>query len=189
MEGQRRRLPPLGSIRVFECAARHLSFTRAADELCVTQAAVSHQIKALEEWLGISLFKRLNRCIKLTEAGARYAGPLTIAFDGMADATNSLLTQREPSTLTVGMLESFASIWVLPRLAAFRKQYPELDVRFITMGPDTNALANGDVDMEIRYGKGDWPGLHVKEILREDIFPVCSSSWRKACARCANCQI
>ena len=169
-----RRLPPLVAMRVFECSARYLSFTRAADALGVTPPAVSHQIKALEDWLGTPLFKRLNRSIKLTKAGELYAPLLTNAFDILVEATNKVVNMGGARTLKVAALDSFAAVWLLPRLHRFRERYRDLDVRFTTLGQDADPLSSGSVDLEIRYGHGAWPSLHVEEIMREDIFPVCS---------------
>ncbi len=169
-----RRLPPLIAMRVFECVARHLSFTRAADELCVTPAAVSHQIRTLEDWLGISLFKRLNRSIKLTTAGEVYAVQLTRSFDLMTEATNRVVNMSGAKVLKVATLDSFMAVWLLPRLNIFHGLYKDMNVRFQSLRQEVDALSTGDVDLEIRYGKGNWPGLHRKEILCEDVFPVCS---------------
>jgi len=169
-----RKLPPLLALRVFECAARHLSFTKAADELCVTQAAVSHQIRALEEWFGQPLFLRLNRALKLTDAGQRLVGPLTTSFDAMADITADVAAGDDRQVLNVGVLDSFASAWILPRLADFHARFPDIDLRFIARPIEEDALAAGDADVEIRYGQGHWPSMHVYEFLKEDIFPVCS---------------
>lgn len=169
-----RRLPPLVAMRVFECSARYLSFTRAADVLGVTPPAVSHQIKALEDWLGTPLFKRLNRTIKLTKAGELYAPLLTNAFDILVEATNKVVNLGGARTLKVAALDSFSAVWLLPRLHRFRERHHDLDVRFNSLGQDSDPLASGSVDLEIRYGNGSWPSLHVREIMREDIFPVCS---------------
>ena len=171
-----RKLPPLLALRVFECAGRHLSFTRAADELCVTQAAVSHQIRALEVWFGKPLFLRLTRSLKLTEAGERLLAPLTKAFDIMADVTKDVTAVDGRHVLNVSMLDSFASIWVLPRLQSFHARFPDIDLRFLSRPLEEDALLRGDADVEIRYGDGHWPGMHVYEFLKEDLFPVCSPS-------------
>ena len=169
----RRRLPPLISLRVFEAAARHLSFTKAADELCVTQAAVSHQIKALEEWLGVPLFIRLNRAIKLTDAGQKFSGPLTEAFDILGNVTAEVLSQEVDSTLTIATFDSIASAWLMPRLKGLREMYPELTVRIKTIDKYSD-FVDDDIDLEIRYGDGKWPKFHVTELAEEDLFPVCS---------------
>ncbi len=171
-----RKLPPLLALRVFECSARHLSFTRAAEELCVTQAAVSHQIRALEEWFGKPLFLRLNRTLRLTEAGEVLASPLTQAFDILAAATAEVSNDDGRQILSVVVLDSFASAWILPRLSNFHERFPDIDLRFLAKPVEEDALAAGDADLEIRYGNGNWPGMHVYEFLKEDVFPVCSPS-------------
>jgi LysR family transcriptional regulator, glycine cleavage system transcriptional activator len=168
-----RRLPPLSSLRVFECAARHLSFTRAGDELCVTQAAVSHQIKALEEWVGTPLFRRLNRTLKLTEAGERMLAPLTQALDLMATATRNAVDGPGATVINVATWDSFLSLWLMPRLHRFRAAHPDIDPRFFAKASD-DLLTSGDADVEIRYGGGPWPGVRSERLLEEEIFPVCS---------------
>lgn len=169
-----RRLPPINAMRVFEAAGRHLSFTKAADELHVTQAAVSHQIKALEEWLGVMLFQRLNRGLKLTDEGQEYLGPLTEAFDLMGGATAKLMDQDNVKTLSVSALSSFASIWLLPRLKKFRDRYPDLNVHLVTSRQESDLLLDGDVDLDIRYGEGRWQHMQADVLLKETLFPVCS---------------
>ncbi|MEX2408172.1 MAG: LysR family transcriptional regulator, partial [Rhodovibrionaceae bacterium] len=153
-----RRLPPLNALRAFEAAARHLSFTKAANELNVTQAAVSHQVKALEESLGIVLFKRLNRALLLTEPGQAYLPALREAFDLMDAATRGLLDRGMEGPLKITALPSFAGKWLLPRLHRFRERYPEIDV--MVSAKDTLVdFATAEVDMGIRYGRGDYEGL------------------------------
>ena len=171
-----RKLPPLLGLRVFECVARHLSFTRAADELCVTQAAVSHQVKALEDWLGAPLFQRLSRTIKLTELGETMVGPLTRAFDIMAEATGQALERDQVAPLTVATFDSFASAWIIPRLSRFQERFPDIDVRFIAKRQEDDALSSGDADIEIRYGNGGWPNLQVEKLMGESVVPVCTPS-------------
>jgi len=166
-------LPPLNALRAFEAAARHLSFTRAAEELNVTQAAVSHQIKALEERLGVTLFKRMNRTLLLTDVGQAYLPAVREAFDGLARATALLLKRDRTGALTVSVLPSFAAKWLVPRLGQFRDQHPEIDVRLSTDHHMVD-LGREDVDMAIRYGQGDYPGLDSVRFLNEDVFPVCS---------------
>ena len=169
-----RKLPPLLALRVFECAARHLSFTRAADELCVTQAAVSHQIRALEDWFGKPLFLRLNRTLKLTEAGEILHGPLTQSLDIIAEATTQVANDEGRQTLNVVALDSFVGACIIPVLPKFHMRFPDIDLRFLSRSLEEDTLAAGDAEMEIRYGNGNWPGMHVFEFLKEDIFPVCS---------------
>ena len=168
-----RRLPPLNAIRAFEAAARHLSFTKAAEELFVTQAAVSHQIKALEAALGLQLFRRFNRRLMLTDAGQAYLPPLREALDGIAAATERLRAVEQTGSLKVSVLPSFAAKWLLPRLSRFRERHPEIDV----LVSANNALvdfARDEVDIAIRYGFGRHPELEVKFLMGDRIFPVCS---------------
>ncbi|BAI72200.1 transcriptional regulator [Azospirillum sp. B510] len=166
-----RRLPPLNALRAFEAAARHLSFTKAADELHVTQAAISHQIKALEEWLGLPLFRRMNRALALTEAGQSYLPPVREAMDTLSQATDRLIRADSSGTLTISTMPSFASKWLVPRLMRFQKRHPEMDVRVHSTSQMVD-FARHDVDLAIRFGSGLWPDLRVERLLTEDIFPV-----------------
>jgi len=168
-----RRLPPLNALRAFEAAARHLSFTRAAGELHVTQAAISHQVKALEEHLGRKLFRRLNRALLLTDDGQAYLPSISRAFTLLNDATNDLLTKQAPGPLTVSALPSFAARWLVPRLGRFRQIRPDIDLR-IDPSAALSDFAGGDVDVGIRYGRGKYPGMRADWLMTEDIFPVCS---------------
>lgn len=168
-----RRLPPPISLRVFEAVARHQSFTKAAAELNVTQAAVSHQVKKLEEWLGAPLFLRFNRSIKLTKAGEAYAKPLTRAYDLMANATSAFLQDIGPQSINISTFDSIAACWLAPRIQKFQTRYAEVDIKLITRNRYSNFIDN-ETEVEIRYGEGDWPALHVTKIADEEIFPVCS---------------
>ncbi|MDP6708403.1 MAG: transcriptional regulator GcvA [Alphaproteobacteria bacterium] len=170
---RRRRLPPLNALRAFEAAARHLSFTRAADELAVTQAAVSHQVKALEGWLGLKLFDRQNRTIYLTRNGQAYLPAVREAFDILAEATRRLAGQEARGVLSVSAVPSFAAKWLVPRLADFRRRHPEIDVR-ISANDRLIDFARDDVDLAIRMGNGEWPGLAAVFFMDEDLFPVCA---------------
>jgi LysR family glycine cleavage system transcriptional activator len=171
-----RRLPPLNAVVVFEAAARHLSFTRAADALHVTQAAVSHQIKALEEWLGVPLFHRLGRGqgLVLTESGRAYLPRISGALDAIRNATSSVMDSGRKRILNVATLDSFGVLWILPRLGKFLRRHPEVDVRIMAADLDADALATGVVNVDIRYGEGDWPEVDVMPFLTEHLFPVCS---------------
>ncbi len=171
-------LPPLNALRAFEASARHLSFTRAADELNVTQAAVSHQIKALEARLGTALFKRMNRALLLTDAGQAYVPAVREAFEGIMRATDQLMRRDRSGALTVSMLPSFAAKWLVPRVGRFREAHPEIDVRISTDHHMVD-FAREDVDMGVRYGTGDYPGLHCVRLMTEDVFPVCSPALLK----------
>lgn len=168
-----RRLPPLVSLRVFESVARHLSFTRAADDIHVTQAAVSHQIKNLEEWLATPLFLRLNRTIKLTREGEAYAAALTAAFEMIADATDAIVKNRNAEAINIATFDSIAANWLAPRIKKFQARFPTMAIRIMTHNAYSD-FADGDVDVEIRYGPGDWPNFHVVKVADEEIFPVCS---------------
>ena len=170
-----RRLPPLNALRAFEAAARHLSFTKAAQELHVTQAAISHQVKGLEEILGIQLFRRLNRRLVLTDAGQAYLPPLRDAFDAMDAATKRLHAREEAGALRVTVLPSFASTWLLPRLATFRRLHPDIDV-LVTASDTLVDFEQDDFDMGIRYGHGVYPGLRVDVLMNDEILPICSPS-------------
>jgi LysR family glycine cleavage system transcriptional activator len=163
----------LNSIRAFEAVARHLSFTRAAEELNVTQAAVSHQIKALEERMGVMLFLRHNKGLQLTKEGRLMFHPLTRAFDLLEDATN-LLLNSEVKVLKISMPCSFASMWLVPRLNSFYEQYPNIDIRVMVKNTTEDLLKVGDVDIDIRHGDGKWHNVQAQKFLNEIIFPVCS---------------
>ena len=167
------RLPPLNALRAFECAARHLSFTRAAQELHVTQAAVSHQVKALEEHLGFKLFRRLNKALLLTDAGQAYAPALSDAFNLLRQATQRVMSSEASSPLTVSVLPSFASRWLVPRLGDLRQHHPDIDL-LIDPNSAVVDLARGTVDVAIRYGLGEYPGLVSDRLMSEDLFPVCA---------------
>ncbi len=170
-----RRLPPLNSLRVFEAAARHLSFTRAAEELFVTQAAVSHQIKALEEFLSLKLFRRRNRSLLLTEEGQSYFLDIKDIFTSIAEATDKVLERSEKGALTISLPPSFAIQWLVPRLADFNAQEPDIDVRIKAVDMEEGSLTD-DVDVAIYYGRGNWPGLRADKLYQEYLIPLCSPS-------------
>lgn len=168
-----RSLPPLNGLRAFEAAARHLSFTRAAEELHVTQAAVSHQIKGLEERLGMRLFRRLNRSLLLTDEGQRLFLAARDAFERLAEAVEGLRARDTGGPLTVSVLPSFAAKWLVPRLSRFQERYPDIDLR-ITALERLVDLVRDDVDVAIRFGSGKWPGVRAEMILEDRVTPVCS---------------
>jgi LysR family glycine cleavage system transcriptional activator len=167
------RLPSLNGLRAFEAAARHLSFTHAAAELNVTQTAISHQIRRLEEELGIRLFVRQNRALALTPQAKDYLPGVRAAFNDLRLATDRLLRKDNEHVLTVSTLASLAAKWLLPRLSAFQEAHPGIDVR-ITTSTALVDFKSGDVDAAIRYGRGDWPGLHADWLMADQLFPVCS---------------
>lgn len=168
-----RQLPPLNALRAFEAAGRHLSFTRAGAELHVTQAAVSHQVKALEAWLGLALFRRRGRAVVLTENGQNYLAAVRDGLDILADATDRLTRRQDSGVLTVATLASFAAAWLVPKLGRFQTLHADIDVR-VAASDDIVDFSRDDVDLAIRYGRGDWPGLEVEQMMTEDLFPVCS---------------
>lgn len=168
-----RKLPPLNALRAFEAAARHLSFTKAAEELFVTQAAVSHQIKSLEAHLGLQLFRRLNRRLLLTDAGQAYFPELRDAFDMMGRATLRLRGQDKTGNLKISVLPSFGAKWLLPRLPRFSEQNPAIDV-LVSANDQIVDFDQDDFDMAIRYGTGNYAGLRVDPMMGDRIFPVCS---------------
>ena len=167
------KLPPLSALRVFRSAAHSLSFTLTAEELFVTQAAVSHQIKSLEEWLGIALFIRGNRKLILSDAGQRLLPYVDQMFHLLDQGLQELKTDNKGLTLTVTVLPSFASRWLVPRLGLFLKSHPEVDFRLAPSRGLTN-FQTEDMDLAIRYGSGNYPGLISIHLMDEDIFPVCS---------------
>jgi LysR family glycine cleavage system transcriptional activator len=168
-----RSLPPLNALHAFEAVARHLSFTRGAAELHVTQSAMSHQVKALEEHLGLKLFARSERGLILTERGEDYYRAVRDALDRLDDATARLLARDGRQTLTITTLPSFATRWLVPRLGRFRDAHPQIDVR-LAPTVDVIDLERGDVDVAIRYGKGDYPRMRSDRLLEEEVYPVCS---------------
>lgn len=171
-----RHLPPLNAVKAFEAAARHLSFTEAAAELNVTQAAVSHQVKALEEWLGVQLFRRGNRQIFLTDTGQTYLPTLRDALDRIAAATASVTEKGQAGPLRITVLQSLAAKWLLPRLPDFQARHPDIDVLLST----TNRLIDlyrEDFHLALRFTSGERArrsGLEVHHLMDEAIFPVCA---------------
>ena len=168
-----RRLPPLNSLRAFEAAARHLSFSKAADELSVTPAAISQQIKILEDYFACPLFQRQARGLRLTGTGAYLVPYTTDAFDQLNHAVRSARKRNESSILTVSVSPSFGAKWLVPRLDSFRRAHPQFDIRLDA----TDRLVDfehEDVDLAIRYGAGSYRGLISECLLENSTFPVCS---------------
>jgi len=167
------RLPPLNALRAFEAAARHLSFNAAAEELNVTPAAISHQIKALEADLGVKLFRRLNRAVRLTDAGQACVPGLRDGFERIAAAVARARQGDSVGLLTVTASPAIASKWLVPRLERFRARHPDIDLR-IDASMRMVDFAREDVHVGLRYGTGNYPGLHTELLLRSEMFPVCS---------------
>jgi len=168
-----RRLPPLNGVRAFEAAARYLSFTKAAEELNVTPAAVGQQVKTLEDYFGVQLFIRLTRALRLTEAGQLILPYLHNGFDQIGEADRILRSRRDKRTLTVSVAPTFGAKWLVPRLPRFRQAYPDYDIRIDAT--DRRIDFNEDnIDVALRYGRGDYPGLESECLLLEVAVPVCS---------------
>ena len=173
-----RRLPPLNALKAFEAAARHKSFTEAAQELCVTQGAVSHQVKALEDELGLRLFNREHRRLVITSAGQSYLQVIRDAFDRLALGTENLLEQQNSGVLNVSTSPNFTSKWLVHRLGRFAEQHPTIDLRVAATLQHID-FAREDFDLAIRHGDGQWPELHVAQLCVEELFPVCSPSYAR----------
>jgi len=169
----RRKLPPLNALPAFEAAARHLNFSRAADELNVTHGAISRAIKNLEDQLGVLLFERATRSVRLTAVGEPYARAVRDALDQLTVATASATARHSGSTLNVSTSDGFAGKWLVPRLYRFHRAHGDIDVRVSTTGRLTNFLGDG-IDIAIRYGAGNYPGLTSEFLTGEEVFPVCS---------------
>jgi len=167
------RLPSLNGLRAFEAASRHMSFTLAASELNVTQTAISHQIRRLEEELGVRLFIRQNRSLSLTPEATQYLPGVRAAFNDLRLATDRLLRRDDDHVLTVSTLASLAAKWLLPRLSAFQEAHPGIDVR-ITTSTSLVDFQRDKVDAAIRYGRGQWAGLRADWLMADELFPVCS---------------
>ena len=172
----RRRLPPLHALAVFEAAARHNSFTKAAEELCVTHSAISHNIKNLEEHLGVRLFVRLPRAVVLTNEGRSFLIEVTAALESLEAASLRISRSERTRTLRVNVLQPFAGNWLIGRLEQFLTDHPEIDLEIeATQREDARALE--DVDISVRYGKGEWKGAESVKLLDVDLFPVCSPAY------------
>lgn len=164
---------PLNGLRAFEAAARHLSFTRAAIELCVTPPALSHQVKSLEERLGVPLFRRLPRGLGLTDEGQALLPVLREAFDGVAAALEKFEGAKGREVLSVGAVGTFALGWLLPRLAAFRAEHPFVDLRLSTNNNRIDIAEEG-LDYAIRFGDGAWHGTDAILLFDAPLTPLCA---------------
>lgn len=170
-----RHLPPLHTLRAFEAAARRLSFIRAAEELHVTPSAVSHQIRSLEEHLGVKLFDRLTRRVVLTREGRTFLPPVQGALDQIDVAVQRLNVNRDDGSLTIQASPNFATEWLVPRLLGFQAEFPDIEVRLVTTrGHDGLRLDFEQVDLAIWYGNGRWPDVACERLMSEQLVPVCS---------------
>jgi LysR family glycine cleavage system transcriptional activator len=168
-----RRLPPLNALKAFEAAARSESITRAAEEMNVTQGAVSQQVKALEATLGIKLFNRERQGLVITEAGREYLTVVRDALDRIAVGTERLVQRQNSGVLTISTSPDFAAKWLVHRLGRFAESHPKIDLRVSATAPHVD-FAREEVDLAVRHGDGKWPGLDVTRLCSEQLFPVCS---------------
>lgn len=181
------RLPPLNALKAFEAAARHLSVKKAAAELNVTPAAVSHQVRSLEDHLNVQLFHRFNRALALTDAARACLPKLREGFDSLAKAVEVLRAQKGTGVLTVSAAPSFAARWLMPRLHRFFEAHPEVDVRVSARMRQASEDGKGtvaervtidawlaDSDIAVLYGRGNYPGFRVDKLLDLTVTPICS---------------
>lgn len=173
MQSLRSKLPPPNALVAFEAAARHLSFTSAAGELGVTRVAVSNQVKQLEDFLGIELFLRLHRTLRLTPAGEILGRRLSGSLGEIADTVEAIRDDGRKHRLTITTSTGFVTYWLLPRMGDFRRRHPDVDVRLLVSDEYLNLRSEG-IDIAVRYGSGGWPGVEVERLVDEEIFPVCS---------------
>ena len=172
----RRQLPPVNSLVVLEAAGRLLNFTRAGEELGLTQSAVSRQIQLLEQHLGATMFQRQGRNLQLTRDGARLHRAVTMGLGHIADTAVDIRRHRGTGELTVATSVTFASYWLMARLAEFRSQNPDIELRLVASTKLHDLVAAG-VDIAIRYGSGEWEGLEAIRIFDNEIWPVCAPSY------------
>src|SRR5690606_8238125 len=183
-----KRLPPLNALRAFEAVARHLSMKLAAEELHVTPAAVSHQIKGLERHLGVTLFRRLNRALLLTDEGQLCLPGVREGFERLAGAMDPLRARERRSVLVASVAPSFATRWLVPRLDRLAAAHPELELR-MTAEMALADFRRDDVDVGIRFGAGEYPGLRSVKLFGDTVVPMCSpglTSGRNALRRPAD---
>jgi LysR family glycine cleavage system transcriptional activator len=172
-----RTLPPLETFRFFEAAARHLNFTRAAEEMHVTHGAVSQRIKRLEEHLGKSLFRRSGRQMLLTDEGRRLLERVRSAIGEIAEGVEAIQSGERDRILTISMVPGFAAYWLLPRLVEFIERHPDIVVN-IRPTMSLTDFTRDEVDMAVRFGAGTWPGLISIKLYDEQLVPVCSPAFR-----------
>ncbi|WP_074295422.1 LysR substrate-binding domain-containing protein [Paraburkholderia phenazinium] len=177
MATQRKRLPPLNTIAAFEASARLMSFTRAAEELHLSQGAVSRQIQVLEERMGVPLFNRRHKEIQLTRAGLIFQQAIAQSLNSIRRAVTMIET-LDTSTVTIAASNAMASFWLMPAIIDFRSQYPDIDIRVLASNSPVDPWQE-PVDLAIRYGDGHWPNLTKVKLFEEEIFPVCAASYQR----------
>jgi LysR family transcriptional regulator, glycine cleavage system transcriptional activator len=169
-------LPPLELLVAFEAAARHSSFTLAGQELNVTQSAISQRIRNLEKHLGVALFERGHRSVRLTDRGHEFFNSVTLALDHLLGSANRIKDEDNNPALTIATDESVAAMWLMPRFARFRDMHPDLCVRLIA-SDDVERCFQEDIDLAVVHGDGGWPGYDCEPFFQEEVFPVCSESY------------
>lgn len=176
-----RRLPPLNALRAFEAAGRHVSFTKAAEELFVTPGAISRQIKLLEEVLGVELFERTSRDLRITDEARDYVYALSDVFDQIDRATKRLMGAHSGRLLRIHCAMTFTLRWLVPRLPLFHRLYPTREIQLqTTLQPmPVSQLNMGDIDLAIQQGQGEWPGLIAHRLAGSALVPVCSPAMRE----------
>ncbi len=174
----RDRLPPANSLVVFEAVARHLSFTRAAQELRVTQAAVSRQIQLIEAHFGVPLFRRLYRAIELTPQGQEFRNAVAIGLEHIAKGADEIRGEGDGADITISCSVTFASYWLMSRIAKFRAEFPEVDIRLVASAK-VRDLATTSIDFAVRYGRGTWPHVTADYMFGNEIFPACAPRYLK----------
>jgi LysR family glycine cleavage system transcriptional activator len=172
-----RRMPNLSALRAFEAAARHQNFSRAAEELHLTHGAISHQVRGLEQELGLMLFERKGRQVRVTEEGARFAATLARALGEIASAAEALRQRGQNLRLTVSSVPSFAARWLAPRLGQFIERHPEIEV-VLQASSHLQDLAREGIDVGIRWGRGRYPGLMAERLMGDIYYPVVSPHYR-----------
>ncbi|MDZ7840425.1 MAG: LysR substrate-binding domain-containing protein [Gammaproteobacteria bacterium] len=180
MESLRKRLPPTRALVAFEATARHLSFTRAAGELHLTQAAVSRQIRLLEQDLGVLLFNRDKRAVSLTPEGQRLRRTVAMALGHIAETAVALRRIHKVPHINLHTTTAFGALWLMRRIGRFRSAFPEIQLRLVTSDDEID-LFSGNVDVSISYGEseGDWPGADAVRLLEDELFPVCSPEFKR----------
>ena len=179
MHNLRAKLPPANSLVVFEAAARQLSFTRAAKELSVTQAAVSRQIQILEDHLGVSLFQRLPRALRLTPGGVRLQKAVTMGLEHIAATASEIRRVGPRADLTISTSVTFANYWLMSRVAKFRAAHPDIELKLVASSPVGDLVAAG-IDLAVRYGSGRWADVEAIHLMDNEIFPVCAPGYLEA---------
>ncbi|MCC3861199.1 transcriptional regulator GcvA [Pseudemcibacter aquimaris] len=169
----KRALLPLNALRAFDAAARHLSFKKAAEEISVTPAAISQQIRTLEDYLGVQLFVRDKQVLRLTKPAERALPSLEEAFKNFEITVGIMQESEKDNDLRLTLSPSFASKWLIPRLGRFQEEYPEIAVR-VSASMEIINFRNSDFDLAVRYGRGNYPDLYVEELMKEEVYAVCS---------------